>query len=1181
LQHLGPVTPSKQYAAHSSVDPVLTAFAQLGALRLNAQRALISLFGRHEQHVLTEATRTLSLQDDGDHNSHDELWVGSCTMSYERSLCKAVMNSTPNVTAASDRVFVVPDLTLDDTFKDHLDVVEFPNLRFLASSPIISPKGIVIGAYTILDDKPHDPLEISLQRFLVDISITVMNYLDTTRSQGQHLRSERMIVGLGSFLEGKGSLRNSWLVDSDNCQTTLTYNNHAEGRVNLNQQQMQVSQSIADTMLQPPTTGHMPFRPYNLHIPRSKLPQASCARDDLSDGTKTSRPHAKAQTRLKRAPQAAIANGKGRLGQQSPKDGYTAKIQDTFSRASNLIRESIEVEAVVFFSANFRSQESLVNNAKSDTEGSSSETCSSGEDDSTSRGLQQTDPFYDELAQNGGKSTLNPCEILGFATSNTSSINHQVTEDNKIALSESFLAGLLHRYPRGKIFNFGVDGAISSDDTSDGVFDRFFRRTGCKRYKRTRKTLLRTDAQTLLQLAPESRSIVFTPMWDSHKDRWYAGSLTWTRAAHRVFTSADELAFLLTFGNSVMAEVHRLGAHFAERAKSDLLAGLSHELRSPLHGIFGTAELLNDTIIDALQRGFIHTISSCAFTLLGSINQLLEYASINDIRPSSVVNSPSGNIRDIPGEQITSACRSSYPGKVDPDTYVELDSVVEEAVETVFAGYSFLGNSRSPLRGVSGTSSSNHKSFDTQGGVKVILDIDCAKSWKFSTRPGAWHVILTNIFGNALKFTQKGHIRISMQATPAQYGADGKVVSSKITVTTQDTGCGMDPEYLKNGLFTAFSQEDSMTIGNGLGFNITRRILESLGGCIQVNSQKNVGTEVIATVILGHTFDHEALGHTPGQFSIPNTKKLTRSKSVGILGLGTSDLDIALRTSLQNVCQNWLEMDVHIILPSQTQFTHCDFYISPHEHLDIGNSEIQAIAPDQNNQLTSPVILICSSPRVAHSMFAGARNRRDTDVHEFISQPCGPHKLAKTFEACIKRQQERMDYILSKAEPSDIPLNTSAPVGLSLSKRDSLVSPTSPIPESTGQPMVTITDRLAQMHSRPRSFSPKPGSPVHDVTRGPCAESINHFTTRSDQHVPGQDDPISNPGSNPPLMVLLVDDNDINIRLLIAFMKKLKCNYGIAQNGEEALQFFKSNFNKIGMVLMGRFSQLPLDIATI
>lgn len=1136
------------------MDPVLTAFAQLGTLRLDAQRALISLFGRREQHVLTEATRTLSLQDDANHDSRDELWIGSCTMSYDRSLCKSVMGPTPNAPTTTNRVFVVPDLTQDDDFKAHPDVTSFPNIRFLASSPIVSPKGIVIGAYTILDDKPHEPLDTASYKFLTDISATVMDYLEKSRSKGQHLRSERMIVGLGSFLEGKGSLRSSWVLDTDDCRTS-NVEKHAEGQVNQEQQAKQVSNDVAQAMVRSRTTSHLPFHPYNLHIPRNQAGQVNKELDQSIPVQNTSKRDAKAQHKHREASRAAMDIGNDQLKQRSPKDDYTAKVNETFSRAANLIRESIEVESVVFFNANFSSQEGFVNSAKSDPETSSFESCSSGDDCKSRSSLSDRETFGPELAENCGKATLNPCQILGFSTSNTSSINDQLVDDKKIALSESFLGALLHRYPRGKIFNFGEDGTISSGDTSDGIFKRFFRRTGGKKYKKTRTSLVRQDAQALLQLAPESRSIVFTPLWDSHKGRWYSGAITWTAASHRIFTSNDELAFLLTFGNSVMAEVHRLGAHFADRAKSDLLSGLSHELRSPLHGIFGTAELLNDTTMDALQRGFIHTISSCAFTLLGSINQLLEYASINDVLPSSGVKTPGSSIHGMPnGQKVVAPRRYSHSSKSDVHSYVELDTAVEEAVEAVFAGYSFFKSSNTPLRSTPGYSTFNVKNSGSHNGVTVVLDIDHAASWKFSTRPGAWHVILTNVFGNALKFTSNGYIHISMRAIPVRFGKRGEVISSKVTMTIKDTGSGIHSEYLENGIFAAFSQEDSMTSGNGLGLNITRRLLLSLGGDIEVHSKKNVGTEVVTTVILNHAPEPDACENTDAKPLVVRTKELSYGKTIGILGLGTSELDTALYNSLQKLCRDWFSMDVCLFGPSQTQPAPCDFYISPHEYFDLGNQENKAIVPDSSGRFASPVIIICSSPLTAHSMFVRARKREDADVLEFISQPCGPRKLAKALEACIERQQQRIHSLTCNEDIPD-------------SKTDSIINQSN----GNGQPTTTVmeysTIRNMVSGRTQESLEPSQGA----ITKSSAV--LGEVATLS------QDTPENmaiDTESAVPTTILLVDDNDINLKILIAFMKKLKCEYVIAQNGEEALDVFKASFAIIAMIFMGRYCHHPL-----
>lgn len=145
-------------------------------------------------------------------------------MSYDRGFCQAAMKSS------SAKMLVVPDLTQDEQFKDYQDVTNYPHIRFLAYSPIISPKGIVIGVYVVLDNKLYGPLDADLEKFLVDISNTVMDYLSAIKSRNQQRRSERMIIGLGSFLDRKGSLRNSW---SNANEEVLTPGEEvAEGQIN-------------------------------------------------------------------------------------------------------------------------------------------------------------------------------------------------------------------------------------------------------------------------------------------------------------------------------------------------------------------------------------------------------------------------------------------------------------------------------------------------------------------------------------------------------------------------------------------------------------------------------------------------------------------------------------------------------------------------------------------------------------------------------------------------------------------------------------------------------------------------------------------------------------------------------------------------------------------------------------
>jgi signal transduction histidine kinase len=1119
----------------------LTAFAQLGTLRLGAQRAIISLFGRHEQHVLTEATRTLSLQDGGDHNTRDNLWIGTCTMSYDRSLCKTVANyQNP-----SDLVYVVPDLTQDDAYKDHPDVTGYPHHRFVACAPIISPKGIVIGAYTILDGRPRAPLSTDHTRFLHAMAATVMDYLITARSQDQHLRGERMIVGLGSFLEGKGSLRSSWLEDSDKY-TTLGQDQDAEGHVNVQQQE---KQRLDDMVQHRNSRTSLPSRLSNHQTCEDRNPHGTGEQARASRSTAKTR---NTRGQLKINSEVGASNEQGPNGPRSNKETHATQVDETFARAANIVRESLEVEGVVFFDANFSSWEALVRYEKYDAE---SITESSASEEETKSGEKpRKSGISQPLADTSEKITLDPCKILGFATSSASSVNDEATGDAKIALSESFLGGLFRRYPQGKIFNFGEDGSISSGETSGSI--KKLSLQGDKKYKRTRKSVLRQDAITLLNIAPESRSIIFSPVWDSHKSRWYAGTLAWTTTPQRVFTLDHEMAFCLTFGNSVMAEVHRLGALFAKNAISNLLAGISHELRSPLHGIFGTAELLNETQIDALQQGYVYTITSCARTLLGSISQLLEFSGINDVQPNRRARLPQSE-RSLIQTRETRRAR-----KTDTDSIVHLDIAVEDTIETVFVGHSFLQNSHSPLQRVTSIDFDQERFLTLEGEVRLVVDIDKAPNWKFATRASAWHVILTNILGNALKYTQNGYIYISLKATPVfrkedgNAKEDGGAVRSLVTLTVKDTGCGMSSDFLQSGYFTAFSQEDDIMAGNGLGASITHQTVSSLGGDIEVHSQKGIGTEVVVSLTLDHA-PERTLESTLIDNQTPILPKGSlRQRTIGILGLGTSDRDKILSSSLRKLCKEWLEMDACVIEPLATQFSHCDFYIAPREYLDAGNMDIQAIYPDPSAQFKSPVIIMCSSPRSAHSMSVATQRRGPWDVFEFITQPCGPRKLAKALETCVFRQQQRALLTHDSREHS----KATIPPALSNIKSQTYPASDAGIGRQPHSETANHT-AYAQVESS-TGLSINLQNSAEDVDS--LVVSLNADGTAAEM---GQ---LETPAQKISTSVLLVDDNDINVRLLVAYMKKLKYHYFIARNGQEALDCFKKYAFQISIILMGR-----------
>ena len=99
---------------------------------------------------------------------------------------------------------MVNDLVEDVRFKDHAVVVHGPFARFMACVPLRTHnKGLIIGAYVVIDDKPRDGLMESESQFLTDMAATVMDYMEASRIKQKEQRAEKMIKALSFFVEGK------------------------------------------------------------------------------------------------------------------------------------------------------------------------------------------------------------------------------------------------------------------------------------------------------------------------------------------------------------------------------------------------------------------------------------------------------------------------------------------------------------------------------------------------------------------------------------------------------------------------------------------------------------------------------------------------------------------------------------------------------------------------------------------------------------------------------------------------------------------------------------------------------------------------------------------------------------------------------------------------------------------
>lgn len=265
----------------------------------------------------------------------------------------------------------------------------------------------------------------------------------------------------------------------------------------------------------------------------------------------------------------------------------------------------------------------------------------------------------------------------------------------------------------------------------------------------------------------------------------YYEQLAWNAAA-----LASVFAMLIILSILQLRQIRRLNQQFHQaaldaeagsRAKSAFLATMSHEIRTPLNGILGMADLLADDRLDAGQRQKVGVIRSAGDLLLDVINDILDFSKLE-----------SGAV-----EFNVSSFRLD-----------ELVGVVAEMMRP-----------RAQAKG-------------------LLFEVDCP-SVNVTTDPARLRQILVNLVGNAIKFTEAGKVQLSTNIGEAPGGA------SCLQICITDTGIGMSEETIGK-LFREFEQGDPSINrrfgGTGLGLAICKRLIDTMGGIIEVSSRPGEGS---------------------------------------------------------------------------------------------------------------------------------------------------------------------------------------------------------------------------------------------------------------------------------------------------------------------------------------------------
>lgn len=1039
----------------SAHDTSLIVFAQLTACRLNVARSLVSLLDHENQYVLAESTQTQVVHSGRNTSLEENAFLGSAVMPRNKGICEVVLDRSrtlkpPHPDTPVEESVIVIDLPQTPRYASQPYVRAAPFMKTYIGVPIKTADGTVIGALCAFDDKPPRELTHQDAVFLHDMTRTIMLHIDDIRLRFEHARRSQLVNGLESFVRGLSHVK-------------------------------QRAKSSYDQ------------RPSDFAESSSEDEIARERTDPVS---------------------TALPNGH----------------QSMFRKAARIIRQSGDYDGVVFCYVPssvvpFTRSEAVSYDEKDISSGRSTESNEATRDvtDTLSDENSLTTDLEAQASTRPGsrasrEATNKTHKVSLLAMSTAQHSRSRVSSAlRKVDLTTQDLGLVLGRKPTGKTFSaIDLNGfldsssgnsALSGAEQSDGKLELTAANDVSAKILKSRK--VRLDRQikgfeALRKLASDAQAFVVLPLWDLVRERVVTACICWSKSEYRDLKADGDLHVLRVFGDSIMNKLAHLDALEADRAKTAIVSSISHELRSPLHGILAATDFLTESDIDGFQQELVDSVATCGRTLLDTVEHIMDFAKITSHR----------NTRKI---------ATAYPGR----DYADVCSLVEEVAEAVAIGYSAVNDilpaGRDHEYSGDGVTPARPEAQHRRKCLRLALDIPHYPTPFYQISSGALRRVVMNLFGNAIKYTDTGYVsvRIEIKSNTAT-SKDPQLV-----LTIMDSGRGMSNRFMQDHLFRPFTQEDPLATGVGLGMNIVKQIVHKMKGDIHVASVPNEGTQIDV---------HLPVPAAPEEFSgnktersvkelLDSVRKRLRDKRIVIVHNTAVSEDAAQTASqsvfaqaLMNTMLEWF--DVTAALSDSRYIEAADIVM----YLEPSFSGLQSIREinkhTRGTDKPAAVIFIVYDAIELAAIRADARVLDQTSVVEAVMQPMGPTKLAKTLLRCLERQME-------PTSDSD-----------SMSPAMSLPTPSS----ERGDPL----SHAALAFRRRRSYR---------------KESSSTIRVQASAETEGRN---SGPGPR----ILIVDDNHINLRLLSNLLQKRGYPYETATDGKAAVQKFKELAGQISCVLM-------------